>query len=62
MHCEHCGSPLECFEGEDYCPDCLRYEVEELAAEAAEEAARFRRAEAEWAGADEGPPGGELPF
>jgi hypothetical protein len=23
--CPYCGSPLECFEGLAYCPDCLAY-------------------------------------
>jgi uncharacterized Zn finger protein (UPF0148 family) len=62
MHCDTCGAPLECFEGEDYCPDCVRYATEELAAEAAAEAALLRRAEAEWAAAGEGPDDGEPPF
>jgi uncharacterized Zn finger protein (UPF0148 family) len=62
MHCEDCGGPLACFEGEPYCPACTRYAAEELAAEAAAEAALLRRAEAEWAAAGEGPADGELPF
>jgi uncharacterized Zn finger protein (UPF0148 family) len=62
MHCDTCGGPLACFEGEWYCPDCTRYEVEELAAEAAAEAALLRRAEAEWAAAGEGPAGDGPPF
>jgi uncharacterized Zn finger protein (UPF0148 family) len=62
MHCTDCGGPLACYEGEYFCPDCTRYAVEELAAEAAAEAAQLRRAEAEWAAADEGPADGEPPF
>jgi hypothetical protein len=23
--CHHCGSPLECFEAHQFCPDCERY-------------------------------------
>jgi uncharacterized Zn finger protein (UPF0148 family) len=62
MHCKDCAGPLECYEGEWYCPDCLRYATEELAAEAAAEAALLRRAEAKWAAAGDGPADGEPPF
>jgi hypothetical protein len=23
--CEHCGGALECYEGQEYCPDCTAY-------------------------------------
>jgi hypothetical protein len=26
LTCDGCGNPLECFEGEVYCPDCTRFE------------------------------------
>ena len=62
MHCPECGGPLACFEGERYCPDCTRYEVEELARQAAAEAVLLRQAEAEMAGADDGPAADAPPF
>jgi len=27
MCCESCGQPFARYEGEDYCPDCTRYEA-----------------------------------
>jgi uncharacterized Zn finger protein (UPF0148 family) len=27
LTCEECGGPLERFEGESYCPSCLRMEL-----------------------------------
>jgi uncharacterized Zn finger protein (UPF0148 family) len=62
MHCESCGGPLASFEGERYCPDCTRYEVEELARQADDEARVLRQAQAHAGQADEGPAGDELPF
>jgi uncharacterized Zn finger protein (UPF0148 family) len=62
MYCPECGSRLECFDGEPYCPDCTRYEIEREAARALDEAVRLRRAEAEWAAAGEGPADGGPPF
>jgi hypothetical protein len=46
MYCPDCGERLECFAGEPYCPECTRYEVEELARQATAEAVQFRQAEA----------------
>jgi uncharacterized Zn finger protein (UPF0148 family) len=60
MCCTDCGGPLACYEGERYCPDCTRYEVEELARQADEEARAIRQAPA--AGLEEGPPDDALPF
>jgi hypothetical protein len=34
MYCECCGGPPACYEAEWYCPDCTRYETEELARQA----------------------------
>jgi hypothetical protein len=62
MHCEHCGADLECFDGERYCPDCTRYEVEGQARQADEEAAAFRKAEEQAACQVEEPAGGAYPF
>jgi uncharacterized Zn finger protein (UPF0148 family) len=25
--CDHCGTPLERFDGDTYCPDCVTYTV-----------------------------------
>ncbi len=41
--CDECGAPLECFEGEDYCPDCTRAELLREVAAADEEAAVLNR-------------------
>jgi uncharacterized Zn finger protein (UPF0148 family) len=60
-NCPDCGGPLACFEGEHYCPDCTRYEVEREAQQATAEAVLLRQAEAEMAAADDGPAGGEGP-
>jgi hypothetical protein len=63
MYCTECGGRLECFEGERYCPDCTRYEVEEAARQALDEALVLRTAEAAGARPDgSGPAAGELPF
>jgi uncharacterized Zn finger protein (UPF0148 family) len=62
MHCTDCGAPLACYEGEHYCPDCTRYEAEELARQADEEARVLRQFQAQADQADEGPGGDELPF
>ena len=62
MHCADCGCPLACFEGEPYCPDCTRYEVEGLARQADGEARLLRQAEALAAWPDEGPAGDGPPF
>jgi uncharacterized Zn finger protein (UPF0148 family) len=67
MHCPECGSRLECYEGQRYCPNCTRYEVEEQARQALDEALALRAAEAKAAAAvdgpaDEGPADDELPF
>jgi hypothetical protein len=62
MNCEHCGGVLECFEGEPYCPDCTRYEAEEQARQADEEAAAFRAAEEQAARQVEGPADDAFPF
>jgi hypothetical protein len=62
MHCDYCGAALECFEGERYCPDCTRYEVEEQARQADGEAAAFRAAEEQAACQVEGPADGAYPF
>jgi hypothetical protein len=60
MNCEYCGGPLECFEGEWYCPDCTQYAAEELARQADEEARALRLAQA--AQPEEGPPDDGPPF
>jgi hypothetical protein len=59
MYCTCCGGPLACFEGERYCPDCTRYEVEELARQADEEAHQLRQVQAQADQPDEGPAGPE---
>jgi uncharacterized Zn finger protein (UPF0148 family) len=59
MYCEHCGGPLACFGGETYCPDCSRYEAEEQARQADDEARRLREAPVpppDERPADDGPP------
>jgi hypothetical protein len=33
--CPECGGPLECFEGESYCPDCLRFGLADAGSEVA---------------------------
>jgi uncharacterized Zn finger protein (UPF0148 family) len=38
MNCEHCGEPLACFEGDDYCPDCSHWEAVEQMELATDEA------------------------
>jgi uncharacterized Zn finger protein (UPF0148 family) len=60
--CECCGGPLEHYEGEAYCPDCTRYEVEEAARQATAEAVQLREAEATAALASDGPADDDLPF
>jgi uncharacterized Zn finger protein (UPF0148 family) len=57
MHnsCECCGSPLECFEAERYCPNCTYYEALELAEEADEEARLLRLTPAPAGAEEEGP-------
>jgi hypothetical protein len=56
--CECCGGPLECYEGEPYCPDYTYYATLELASEADEEARveRMRPAPAWEDGPSNGPP------
>jgi uncharacterized Zn finger protein (UPF0148 family) len=61
MNCESCGGPLECYEGELFCPACTRYETEKLARQADDEARAARLALAQAARPDEatdndGPP------
>jgi hypothetical protein len=53
---------LASYEGERYCPDCTRYEVEELARQADDEARVLRQFQAQADQADEGPAGDALPF
>jgi uncharacterized Zn finger protein (UPF0148 family) len=62
--CEHCGADLATFEGEAYCPDCTRWEMEADLEQALDEALALRAAEAEMATADDSPTldAGELPF
>jgi hypothetical protein len=62
MYCPDCGGPLECYEGEHCCPDCVPSEVEREAAQALAEALALRAAEAEAVAAGEGPDYDELPF
>jgi uncharacterized Zn finger protein (UPF0148 family) len=62
MYCTDCGAHMACYEGETNCPDCKRYEIEEEAARALDEAVRLRQLEAEMAAAAEGPAEGELSF
>jgi uncharacterized Zn finger protein (UPF0148 family) len=61
MHCDCCGGPLASYEGEHFCPDCTRFEIEELARQADDEARILRQfqaqAEQTYEGpADDGPP------
>jgi uncharacterized Zn finger protein (UPF0148 family) len=62
MHCEDCGGPLACYEGEFYCPDCTRYEAEELARQADDEARVLRQFQAQADHPDEGPAGDGPPY
>jgi uncharacterized Zn finger protein (UPF0148 family) len=62
MLCDLCGGPLECFEGEPYCPDCTRYEAMELARQADNEARAMRLALVRLADVGEGPADDALPF
>jgi uncharacterized Zn finger protein (UPF0148 family) len=62
MFCEHCGEALACYEGELYCPECTRYEVEELARQADAETAAFSLALAQAAPAANRPAGDEPPW
>jgi hypothetical protein len=62
MTCEHCGEALACFEGEWYCPECTRYDVEELARQADRDAAALRLVPAPSAGDDQAPAGDGPPF
>ena len=61
MYCE-CGTRLVCFDGESYCPDCTRYEAEELARQADDEARLLRQAQTHAARPDESPPDDGPPF
>jgi uncharacterized Zn finger protein (UPF0148 family) len=38
QHCEHCGQPLACFEGETYGPDCTYWHAVEQMEAATDEA------------------------
>jgi uncharacterized Zn finger protein (UPF0148 family) len=38
QHCEHCGEPLPCFEGETFCADCAYWETVEQMELATDEA------------------------
>jgi hypothetical protein len=53
---------LASYEGERYCPDCTRFEVEELARQADEEAFAFHQAQAKANQPDDGPAGDGPPF
>ena len=44
--CDQCHEPMECYEGELYCPDCTRFGVEEAGRLADDEARRDREREA----------------
>jgi uncharacterized Zn finger protein (UPF0148 family) len=57
-----CGTPLECYEGETYCPDCTRYAAERDIEQALDEALALRRQEAEMAQGDDAPAEDDLPF
>jgi uncharacterized Zn finger protein (UPF0148 family) len=57
--CDCCGGPLASFEGESYCPDCWRFEAEEQARQADDEARRLRQAPPH---PDEEPAGDGPPF
>jgi uncharacterized Zn finger protein (UPF0148 family) len=52
--CPHCAGTLERYEGELYCPDCVRYDIATLVAEADAEAQELRTMERRLA--DEEPP------
>jgi uncharacterized Zn finger protein (UPF0148 family) len=56
--CESCGGRLHSYEGEVYCPDCMRWEAVRLADEADEEARALRLVPAPpWEeGPTDGPP------
>jgi uncharacterized Zn finger protein (UPF0148 family) len=62
MNCENCGSSLESYEGECFCPECTRYEVEELARQADDDARVLRLALAEAEPFDDGPTDDGPPF
>jgi uncharacterized Zn finger protein (UPF0148 family) len=62
MNCDECGGALACYEGEHYCPDCTRYEVEQLAHQADDEAHLLRQVQAQADQPDDGPADDELPF
>ena len=63
MNCEHCNEPLACFNGEHYCPDCTRYEVETMAQQADDEAHVLHLLKMEQPGPEVGPvDDNELPF
>jgi uncharacterized Zn finger protein (UPF0148 family) len=52
MICNNCNGPLARFEGEHYCPECTRYEVEQLAQQAEDEAHVLHLLEQEQPGPD----------
>jgi uncharacterized Zn finger protein (UPF0148 family) len=61
--CPVCAGALERYEGELYCPDCVRYDVVALVEEADAEALELRSLEARLA--DEEPPAfdpDDMPF
>jgi uncharacterized Zn finger protein (UPF0148 family) len=63
--CPFCGAELETFEGESFCPDCDRWELEEEIRQADLEAALFHQQEAEQASRPKDNPifaAGEPPF
>jgi hypothetical protein len=62
MQCECCGDPVACYEGEWYCPECTRYDAEDLARLADEEARILRLALAPARRPDDSPPDEGPPF
>jgi hypothetical protein len=60
--CPHCDGPVECFQGEPYCPDCTYYETLALAEQAEDEARRVRLALADAGRTDDEPHGAGPPF
>jgi hypothetical protein len=61
MYCENCGYPLDCFEGEWYCPPCAYFGTGDRAA--ADDTGWGRQEPAGAGGPlDNGPPADECPW
>jgi uncharacterized Zn finger protein (UPF0148 family) len=61
--CDECGAPLECYDGEPYCPDCVRVSLAAADEEAMAEARALAALEARQL-AERPPPFGrdEIPY